>query len=213
MTDQELLEGCRRRDRQAQRELFLRTSERIHRLLLRITGRAEDASDIAQDTYVRAFANIAQFDGKSSLATWLYRIAVNEALQFLRRGRRIAARRAEVAVAPTSESETDATAARLDVHEALAMLTETDRAMLLLRYQEGLDYRQIATVVGCADGTVASRLNRARDRLRGLLASGYGPGEEQLGRQHLTPVGSTGRDGAARTSPVKSAPGGSVSGP
>ncbi len=62
---------------------------------------------------------------------------------------------------------------RIDVKDALESLAATDRAMLLLRYQEGLDYRSMAEVLGCAEGTIASRLNRARQRLRDLLAGGY----------------------------------------
>ena len=85
MTERELVELCRRGDRQAQRALYDQTAEAIYRLALRMTRNADDAFDVAQDTYVRAFTRIEQFDGRSSLATWLHRIAVNEALQLLRR--------------------------------------------------------------------------------------------------------------------------------
>ena len=66
----------------------------------------------------------------------------------------------------------------------MAALDPGDRLLLLLRYQEGLDYRTIAEVAQCAEGTVASGLNRARRRLRGLLDAGYGPGEETGAARH-----------------------------
>ena len=68
----------------------------------------------------------------------------------------------------------DGMTARLDVAEALDQLPENDRAILVLRYQEGLDYAAIGEVTGLAEGTVSSRLNRARNRLRQLLKQGYG---------------------------------------
>ena len=80
LTESELVDGCRKGEREAQRELYARTCERIYALLLRMTRHPEDAFDLAQDTYLRAFARIGQFDGRSSLATWLYSIAVTQAL-------------------------------------------------------------------------------------------------------------------------------------
>ncbi|RME38752.1 MAG: sigma-70 family RNA polymerase sigma factor, partial [Planctomycetota bacterium] len=85
--ERDLIARCRQGDRNARRTLFERTSDRIYRLLLRMTGNADDAFDLAQETYLRAFTEIGKFDGRSNVATWLYRIAVNEALQCLRRRR------------------------------------------------------------------------------------------------------------------------------
>jgi RNA polymerase sigma-70 factor (ECF subfamily) len=178
LTDEELAEGCRCGDREAQRQLYVRTSERVYRLLLKMTRDAEQAFDLAQDTYVRAFTRIEQFDGRSSLGTWLYRIAVNEALQFMRRTATARAGQERLAEPPVSECDNPQAAARIDVADALATLPPEDRAILLLRYQEGLDYAAIAEITGCPDGTVASRLSRARARMRGLLEKGYGGREE-----------------------------------
>ena len=184
MTESELVERCRNGDREAQRELYARTSERIYRLLLRMTGSPDDAFDLAQDTYLRAFTRIGQFDGRSSLATWLYRIATTEALQFLRRARRTRANRQESRAEVAMESAGEQITARLDVHHALAKLEPLDRTMLLLRYQEGLDYRAMARIVGCAEGTVASRLNRARARFRERMGQSYAPREETNAVEH-----------------------------
>lgn len=179
MTEQELIQRCRDGDREAQRELYDRTSGRIYRLLFKMTASSDDAFDLAQETYLKAFTRISEFDGRSSVATWLYRVAVNEALQFLRRASRTRAKLQEIDPESGTESDIERTTVRLDVNDALAAIAPTERAMLLLRYQDGLDYRAIAEVVGCAPGTVASRLNRARRGLRGILQKSYAAKEER----------------------------------
>lgn len=179
VTEAEMLERCRAGQRDAQRELYARTVDRIHRLLLKMTNREEDAFDLAQETYVRAFAHVGRFDGRSSVQTWLYRIAINEALAFLRRAKAQRKTLSSLSADPTRrEAATDETDARMDVGAALAALSPADRLLLLLRYEQGLDYRTMAEVVDCAEGTVASRLNRARQRLRELLEPSYGTREE-----------------------------------
>lgn len=184
MTESELVERCRNADREAQRQLYEQTSARIYRLLLRMTGSEDAAFDLSQDTFVRAFSRIAQFNGESSLATWMYRIAVNEALQFLRRKVPLQLDAQLEFSAPNSDIAHDWVVAALDLEKALEQLDPLDRTILLLRYQEGLDYRAIAAVMDCPAGTVASRLNRARQRIRELLAGGYDTAEEIEGGRH-----------------------------
>lgn len=178
MIENELIARCRQGDREAQRQLYAKTSEHIYRLLLRMTGNSDDAFDLAQDTYVRAFAKIADFDGKSSVTTWLYRLAVNEALQCARRARKARTHLRALPVGNHDDLDSDRMSARLDVEEALAGMDPSDKALLLLRYQEGLNYRAIAEAANCPEGTVASRLNRARLKLRAILEEGYAQREE-----------------------------------
>jgi RNA polymerase sigma-70 factor (ECF subfamily) len=169
--ESELVEKCRRGDREAQRELYARTSDRIYGLLLRLTGNPDDAFELAQDTYVRVFTHIHQFDGASAVATWIYQIAVNEARQFLRRRRRYAEKLGEL------EQRRDRSAAgsniddRLDVEEALAKLPDDEKEMIVLRHYQGMSYAEMAQVLGKPQGTIASGLNRAREMLRGYLKS------------------------------------------
>ena len=171
--EQRLVDGCRRGDRQAQRAVFEQTSERIYGLLRKMTRNAELAFDLTQDTYVRAFARIDDFDGRSSISTWLYRIAVNLAIQSSRRSalehRKLSIMKQDRHSAASPESND----ARIDVQAALDALPPVDRAMLILRYEDGQDYRAIAAIVGCAEGTVGSRLTRARDRMREILGEDY----------------------------------------
>lgn len=174
MADHELVERCRRGERDAQRELYERTWKRICHLLLRFTRNPDDAFDLAQETYIRAFTHIGQFDGRSSIATWLYRIAINEALQFIRRDEAGQARLQLAASHSVEQSASMRLDLRMDVDSVLAALSPPDRAILLLRYQEGLAYDAIGDILECPQGTVASRLNRARARLRELLDEAYG---------------------------------------
>ena len=170
VTEAEIVQHCRQGDRQGQRELYALTSDRIHGLLLRMTGDPDDAFDLAQETYLRAFDRIGQFDGGSSVATWLYRIAVNEALQFLRRrkrGEKALQVRKERAIRATTTDKTDA---KLDVADAVADLPETERALVVLRYYQGLSYAEMARVLDKPPGTIASGLNRARALLQERLS-------------------------------------------
>jgi RNA polymerase sigma-70 factor (ECF subfamily) len=187
MEQAELIDGCRRCDRDAQHELYERYGERIYRLTLRLAGNPHDAFDLTQETFIRAFQRISAFDGRSHVGTWLYRIATNEALQlFRRRGteqrhlRVLAEQKAEAAnLSSTVDSP--------DVDGALAQLSDPHRAILILKYQEGLSYEEIAEILEIAPGTVASRMNRARAELRAILADETSPPEEETAQpQHPT---------------------------
>ena len=173
MNEHELVEQCRQGDREAQCELHARTSDRVYRVLFRMTRNADDASELAQETYLRVFRGIGEFKGTASVATWIYQIALNEARQFLRRRKR----REEVSdgvdelVEPSGQTGHDPI--RLDIEEALARLPEAERALILLRHLEGLSYAEMAQVLGKPAGTIASGLNRARQMLREQLGSAF----------------------------------------
>ncbi len=182
--ERELVEGCRRQDRSAQRQLYDLTSEKIYRLMLRMTRNADDAFDLTQDAYVRAFTQIDQFDERASVATWVYRIAVNQALQFLRRARTGREKLDVVRQSASASIDDQRHVTQFDVRGALATLEPDEQTILLLRYHEGHSYEQIADVLGCAEGTVASRLNRARQKLKDCLSASYGPSEENTPAGH-----------------------------
>lgn len=185
--DAQLLQRCRDQDRQAQQELYHATLPQIYALLLRMTGSPHDAADLSQETYVRAYTHLDQFDGRSSFVTWLHRIAVNEALQFLRRADRQRDALQTYAAQNPAHKATSSPSSRIqDLQEAVTRLDPLDRALLSLRYQGGLDYRTLADVLDIPAGTVASRLNRARERLRILLQPGPGRPEEMEAPPHRT---------------------------
>ncbi len=179
-----MVEGCRRHDRSAQRQLYDLTSEKIYRLMLRMTRNTDDAFDLTQDAFVRVFTQIDQFDGRSSVGTWVYRIAVNQALQFLRRARTGREKLDVVRQTASASIDDQRHITQIDVRGALATLDPDEQAILLLRYREGHSYQKIADVLGCAEGTVASRLNRARQKLKDRLSTSYGPSEETTPAGH-----------------------------
>lgn len=187
MDDAALIDGCRRGDRDAQHQLYERYGEQIHRLTLRLTRNAQDAFDLTQETFIRAFQRISAFDGRSDVGTWLYRIATNEALQLFRK-RGTEQRHLRVLAEQKARADDARPAPNSpDVDEALAQLSEPHRAILILKYQEGLSYDEISDVLEIAPGTVASRMNRARAELRAILADEWSlPGEETADQQHPT---------------------------
>ncbi len=189
----EIIAGCRRGDRKAQEALFSRTSERVYRLLLRMTRDPDDAFDLAQETYLLAFRRFDQYDGRASVDTWLHRIAVNEALQFFRSRKRKtrlhadAGHRLEQAAGDrTLDPGLQAVDRRLDLDEALESLPDADRELLLLRYRAGLDYAALAEALGKPPGTIASALNRARRLLRERLEERELSDEEPRPGRHPT---------------------------
>lgn len=187
MDEAELIEACRRCDRDAQHELYERYGERIYRLTLRLAGNSHDAFDLTQETFVRAFQRISAFDGRSDVGTWLYRIATNEALQLFRR-RGTEQRHLRVLAEQRARAGDTCTASDgPEVDGALARLSEPHRVILILKYQEGLRYEEIAEVLEIAPGTVASRMNRARAELRAILTDESSlPAEETADQQHPT---------------------------
>ena len=129
----------------------------------------QDADDLTQQTFVRAFTKLDQFSGESKFETWLYRLATNEALQHLRREKH--RRTKELVVEPTvrhaDHVDQDERAAM--VRTALDQLDSELRAIFTLKEESGLSYQEIAQTLDIPEGTVGSRLNRARRELRKYL--------------------------------------------
>ena len=163
-----LVAAAREGDRDALRGLYEECHSVIYRLLVRMVG-SQDAADVTQIAFLQAFRRLEQFSGKSSFQTWLYRIAVNEALQHLRRsGRHV--------VQPLTNEPAERVgghAKRIEQKEllerALAMIDPEIRTAFLLREVDELSYDEIAEATGIPPGTVGSRLNRARKELRDHL--------------------------------------------
>ena len=164
-------------------EALVRACEKqVYLLALRYTNNPADALDISQETFIKAFRNLKKFKGDSSPETWVYRIAVNTALDFVRRN----ARRSETSLYVTDEDGKEQAldipddryspakaAEQADMREqlkkAIAMLPEEQRQVLVLRDINDFSYQQIAEILDVSEGTVKSRLFRARARLLELL--------------------------------------------
>jgi RNA polymerase sigma-70 factor (ECF subfamily) len=168
-------------DRQAFAALVERHQARILALLERLTGCREQARDLAQETFVSAYRNIATFEHRSAFSTWLHRIACNHAAAAGRRRPAMASLEAPPAGRPPVVPEADGTdvSARLEQEElaarvqaALGRLDLHSREVVILADMQGVGYEEIAEVLDIPVGTVRSRLHRARLELRRLLEAG-----------------------------------------
>lgn len=164
----EVVEACRQGDRTAPRRLYDACQHSVFRVAVRMVG-LQDAADVTQQVFLQAFRSLEQFNGRSRFETWLYRLAVNESLQHLRRNRRW--RYHALDWEPMDESHHGENAERKELLEqALARVDPESRSVFLLREIECLSYNDIAGALQIPEGTVGSRLNRARRELREILA-------------------------------------------
>jgi len=170
-----IVAGCRAGDRGAQRHLYDMFHRQIYRLMVRVVG-ADEAPDLTQQVFLHVLRNIEKFSGRGRFDRWLYRVAMNEAYQHLRRRRRHTHR--PLAYEPSDPAASaNQTLDQKDLTEqALARLEPELRSIFLLREIEGLSYRDIAHALDIPEGTVGSRLNRARRELKKhLINLGWEP--------------------------------------
>jgi len=173
--DRELVGACQRGERDAFRALFEAYRNKVYSIALRFSGDEAAAMDIAQETFVKLFSSIRDFRGDSSFDPWIYRLVVNACLDHRRRGWRplpllddFAGTLRAPAVSSLDDLLRNERGER--VRAAIERLAPDLRIVIVLRYTEGLSYDEIAEVLGCALGTVASRLNRAHKKLERWLA-------------------------------------------
>lgn len=190
MDDVTLARHVADRDREAVRLVTERNNQRLFRAAWSIVRDRAEAEDVVQSAYLRAFAAIAQFEGRSSLSTWLTRIAINEALERMRAARRRRARIDDPSILFLDEyrerlmrgslagSEPDAELARAEIRRLLerevAKLPAAFRTVFVLRDVEGLSVEETAAALNLVPATVKTRLLRARRRLREALAPAIG---------------------------------------
>ena len=156
--------------------LIVKYQDRVYNTILKICNNSDDAAELTQDTFVKVLENITGFRGKSSFYTWLFRVAVNEAINFCRRRFKVAARSLDGGL-PAMTDRVDNDPARLAqqkevialLTEAIGRLDEDHRVIIVLRDIEQMSYEQIAETLELELGTVKSRLSRARAVLRELL--------------------------------------------
>ncbi len=171
-SDELLVAGARRGDMRAFERLYRMHSGRVYGLCLRMTRRPDAAEDCVQQTFVRAWRNLASFEGRSSFATWLHRIAVNEVLtQARNRGTRSESdeeRVAELDREQDGDAPFDA-ADVMDVERALQSLPEGARYAMVLQALYGYTHEEVADMLGIAVGTCKAQVHRGRRLLRERL--------------------------------------------
>lgn len=186
--DSTLVRRWQQGDRKAMERLILRYQGRIYNVILKICANRDDAAELTQDTFVKAIENISRFERRSSFYTWIFRIAVNVSLNYCQR-------RAKVGFSPLDGTDDERTSgARQSLagvlqddrapepsriaenHElcelvikGIMKLDENQRAAMVLRDIEGMNYAEISRVLEVELGTVKSRIARARSNLRDIL--------------------------------------------
>ena len=182
--ESELVKRARRGDLAAYDDLVRRYQERIYATLYHMTSNHEDANDLAQEAFIKAFQALKSFKGGSSFYTWVYRIAVNKTLNFLKSRKNRAmfslndvdfnAENNPDLVALISEKtprrEAGLTELQEKLNEAMQKLSEQHRLVVTLHDVQGLAHEEIAQIMDCNVGTVRSRLFYARQQLQGFLA-------------------------------------------
>ena len=182
-TEALLIDNLREGDETALAPLVEKYKRMVHRLALQITKNHEDANDVMQETFIKVYQSIHTFRQEAAFETWIYRITVNEALNFVKRRER----RRESPLSTTEESEYDPTVRqkaeiandpqinaektelRHWVTKAVNSLSLKHRIVVILHELEGLTHAEIASILNCSEGTVRSRLHYARKQLRSLL--------------------------------------------
>lgn len=163
-------------------QLVLKYQTAVYNLCLRMTGDPEDAADMTQESFLKAWRNLESFQGNSAFSTWLYRLASNTCLDHLRSVKRKPqlslvmededgeAQALDVPdSAPSPEEQVIALDEQSRLNDALQALEEDQRQILILRAVNGLSYTEIAEALHLKEGTVKSRLARAREQLRKKL--------------------------------------------
>ncbi|MDP2958309.1 MAG: sigma-70 family RNA polymerase sigma factor [Longimicrobiales bacterium] len=171
MTESHLIREAAEGDARAIRALYDRYAPRVFAVVRRIAGDDETAQDYAQEAWIRAVRALPTFRGDARFSTWLHRIAVNSALQALRksetRRRREAPFPAEVPVGPRGGD----TLLQRRLEQALDVLPDGMRQVLILHDVEGYTHEEIGSALGVAPGTSKSQLFKARAKMRELLTS------------------------------------------
>jgi RNA polymerase sigma-70 factor, ECF subfamily len=181
----DLIAAARRGDREATDRLLRLHQPMIWAICRRIVGDDHTAADAAQEAMISVVKHVGRFDGRSSVRTWIYRVATNAALDELRRRRRRPDPVADEVIASRSgvtSGGANVVDDRLLIDEALAQLSPEFRAAVVLRDLADLDYAEISDVLGLPPGTVRSRIARGRRALADHLGNAQGNPEPTVRR-------------------------------
>ena len=182
-TVSKLAEKARNGDTEAFSMLIESHERFVFNIAYRMLGNLEDAKDISQEVFIKAFKNFIYYDERASFATWIYRIAVNTCIDYIRKKKKENNVSFDVfpegeKVAPSNlEEEFISKEGTEEILKAVMALDEDFKAVIVLHDMEGMEYKEISDILGCPIGTVKSRLSRARLKLRLVMKNKKGGAE------------------------------------
>jgi RNA polymerase sigma-70 factor (ECF subfamily) len=160
--ERELIKKARNGDSDAFLELISRYDRKVMSVVYRFTADKYDREDLYQEIFLDCYRSIGRFQFRSSFLTWLYRIALNRCISFMRKRNR----RVEIRESPSSQSPPDRTEKLRAIERAVSRLNGKQKICFHLHYIENWSIDRIAELLGCAEGTVKGHLHRARLRIR-----------------------------------------------
>ena len=186
MSEEQLIRRAQQGDNSAFEQLLLAHQKKVYNLCLRMAANPDDALDLSQEAFIKAWRTLGQYQFEASFSTWLFRLTSNVCIDFLRRKKRRqetsltenyddSDEGAELSLpdcAPLPEQQAITNETKIELARAMGQLAPDHREILQLRVVEDLPYEQIADILGVRVGTVKSRLARARLSLRKILKAG-----------------------------------------
>jgi RNA polymerase sigma-70 factor (ECF subfamily) len=168
----DLVARCQAGDVEAFEALYRQHAARIYTMACRMAGSPEDGEDLLQEIFLQAHRKLGSFKGDSAIGTWLYRLALNHCLDYVRSRQAKMSKLTETLDAdasfePTARRETPI--ARMDLERAVARLPEGCREAFVLHDVEGFDHKEVGRLLGIAEGTSKSQVFKARMKLRSML--------------------------------------------
>ncbi|HMQ01056.1 MAG TPA: sigma-70 family RNA polymerase sigma factor [Cyclobacteriaceae bacterium] len=168
-----LIEQCRAGERHAFKQLYELYAKGMYNVCYRIVRDEDDAHDVLQEAFISAFHHLGSYRAESSFGAWLKRIAVNKAINFLRKKRELALNDDEDFDVMEEESQTEPDLHSIErIKRAIALLPEGYRLVLSLYLLEGYDHKEIAEILNISESTSKSQFNRSKKKLKEILAGG-----------------------------------------
>jgi RNA polymerase sigma-70 factor (ECF subfamily) len=169
---EDLVARCQAGDVEAFETIYRQHASRLYTLACRMAGSPEDGEDLLQEIFLQAYRKLGSFKGDATLGTWLYRLALNHCLDYVRSrqakmNKLTSTLDSEIAFEPAARRETPI--ARLDLERAVERLPEGCREAFVLHDVEGFDHKEVGKLLGIAEGTSKSQVFKARMKLRALL--------------------------------------------
>lgn len=184
MDEQTLVEKAKQGDVEAFETLIAEHQKRIYNIAFKMIGNQEDALDLSQEVLIKIFKNLHKFHGSAKFSTWVYRVATNTCLDEIKKRRKYTTYSIDERIqtedgdltadipdtAPTPEASAVQKDVQKIIQEGIAKLGDEHKKVIILRDLHGFSYEYIAKILKCSEGTVKSRISRARKKLKKILS-------------------------------------------